>query len=103
MAVRRHSSEEFARRGAEICERVVKPTLKPEDMDRYVAIDIESEDFEINANDYAASKGLRARRPDAQIFIGRVGRRAAYNMGGYTYSGELRSSLARSMIALKSL
>jgi hypothetical protein len=77
----RYSHEEFARRGQEIYDRVVRPALRPEDMDRYCAIDIESDDFEINASDYEASERLLARHPDAQIWMMRVGRRAAYYMG----------------------
>ena len=90
MAIRkpRHSPDEFVRRATEIYERVVKPMLKPEDLDHYVAIDIESDDFEIDPDDYTASHRLLARKPDAQIFIARVGHRAAYSMGGSSFRGE---------------
>jgi hypothetical protein len=73
--------QEYARRGMEIYARVVEPALRPEDNDQFVAIDIESDDFEIDADDYLASKRLLERRPQAQIWIARVGRRAAYQMG----------------------
>jgi hypothetical protein len=77
----RHSREEFARRGKDILERRVKPRLRPEDDNQFIAIDIESEDFEIDADDYTAAERLLARKPDAQIWLERAGQPAAYRIG----------------------
>jgi hypothetical protein len=78
----RYSSEEFSRRGQEIYDREVRPALRPEDEDKFVAIDIESGAYEINGNDYAATERLLTRHPHAQIWLARVGQRAAYRIGG---------------------
>ncbi len=77
----RYSMEEFAQRGTEIYERVVQPTLKPEHVDLFLAIDIESEDFELDVNDCKVTDRLHERRPDAQIWLMRVGHPAAYRIG----------------------
>ena len=77
-----YSSEEFSRRGKEIYDREVRPALRPEDEDKFVAIDIESGGYEIDGNDYAATERLLARQPHAQIWLARVGQRAAYRIGG---------------------
>ena len=77
----RYSKEEFARRGQEIYDRDVRPTLRPEDDYKYVAIDIETEEFEMDPDDYTASKRLRDRIPDSQTWMMQVGQRAAHRMG----------------------
>lgn len=79
---RRYPLEEFGRRGQEIYDRVVRPTLTPEDDNKFVAIDIESEAYEIDRNDMTACRRLLARLPDAQTYVVRVGHAAAYSMGG---------------------
>jgi hypothetical protein len=73
--------EVYETRGQEIYNRVVKPKVRPEDKGKFCAIDIDSEDYEINANDYAATENLLARYPDAQIWLMRVGHWAAYTWG----------------------
>ena len=71
--VPRYSMEEFARRGKEIYARVVRPTLSPDDIGKLVMIDIESEDFEVDTNEFAAIDRLLERRPDAQTWLERAG------------------------------
>ena len=83
------SREEFARRGQEIYDRGVKPQLRAEDLDKFVAIDIESGDYEIDRDDFTAMERLRARRSDAQIWLMRAGRSTAYRIGWRPVPGEL--------------
>ena len=75
-----HTPEELARAGSELFDRHVRPGLGIEDDGKFVAIDIDSGDHEIDADDYAAVKRLRARRPSAEVWLGRVGQPAAYRM-----------------------
>jgi hypothetical protein len=75
-----HTPEEVARAGSEIFDRRVRPALRPEDDGKFVAIDVDSEDHEVDADDYAAIMRLRGRRPAAEIWLGRVGQPAAYRM-----------------------
>ena len=77
----RYSKEEFARRGDEIYERDILPYLKGEDEDKFVLIDIESGDFEMDWDEMAASDRLFARRPDAQVWFRRVGNRPVRRFG----------------------
>lgn len=78
----RYSKEEFARRGEEIFERVVRPRVEGEDERKFVLIDIETEDFEVDVDEIAASDRLFARNPDAQVWFRRVGSRYAHSFGG---------------------
>lgn len=70
----RRSPEEVAKLGQDIFDRVVKPNLKPEDDGNYVAIDLETEEYEIDVNDYEAMMRLTNRRRGAHIFIMRIGK-----------------------------
>ncbi|HEY2736830.1 MAG TPA: hypothetical protein VGK45_00405 [Thermoanaerobaculia bacterium] len=69
----RDSRDEHAQRGDEIYERTVVPRLKPEDQGKLVLIDVESGDYEMDRNENAAFNRLLARRPDAQVWLRRVG------------------------------
>ncbi len=82
----RHSKDEFAQRGDAIYESDVRPRLKPEDDGKFVAIDIETGTYEIQVDELAACDRLRARVPDAQIWMVRVGSRYVHRFGGWERS-----------------
>jgi hypothetical protein len=86
----RFSREDFERSGQTIYERDVRPVLRPEDDDKFVAIDIESGGYEIDRNDFAATERLLSRNPDAQIWLMRVGQDAAYRIGAWLVPGSRR-------------
>jgi hypothetical protein len=77
----RYSKEEFARRGDQIYERVLRGSGESGNQGRFVAIDIETGDYEIDADELAASDRLLARVPDAQIWLRRIGSRYAHRFG----------------------
>ncbi len=79
---RRHSKEELARRGDTIYERDIRPNLKTEDRHHFVAIDIETGAYEIDANEMAACERLRRRVPEAQVWLRKAGSRFARRFGG---------------------
>lgn len=78
-------SSELAERGNEIFERVVRPEVDEDnDAQKFVVIDVETEDYEIDTNARAAFDRLIERRPDARgrTWLRRVGSRHAYHFGG---------------------
>ena len=77
----RFSKEEFARRGDEIYERDIRPRVEPADEGKFVVIDIETGEYEVDQDELAASDRLLARRPDAQMWTRRVGSRYARRFG----------------------
>ena len=79
---RRYSKEEIARRGDEIYENDVLPNLKPEDEEKFAAVDIESGTYEIDVDELAACDKLSARIPQPQIWLVRVGSRYLHRFGG---------------------
>ena len=74
--------EEFARRGDEIFERSIQPQLKKANPKHFIVIDIESGDYEVDEDQEVASERLRARIPNAQVWLRRVGSRIARHFGG---------------------
>lgn len=76
----RRSREEVARIGHEVYDRVVQPLLRPEDDGKFVAVDIDTGDYEADADDYTAVMRLRARRPDGEFWLERAGEPTAYRM-----------------------
>ena|SRR5436190_15393993 len=78
---RRYPKEEFARRGDEIYERVVRPTLKPKDEGNFIAIDIETGEYEMDRDELAACDRLYARLPSAQPWLTKVGSKSGHNLG----------------------
>ena len=81
-APRRLPREETARRGKEIYERDIRHLVEADHQGEVVAIDVESGSYALGKNAIVASEGLRARRPDAQVWLVRVGHRALYHFGG---------------------
>src|SRR6266404_9225838 len=84
----RHSKEEFARRGDAIYLKEVRPKLKADDVGKFAAIDIESGEFAIDADELKACHKLRKRIADAQIWMVRVGSRSVHRIGGRNCRGD---------------
>jgi hypothetical protein len=84
---RRYNKQEFARRGDDIYETTVRPNLKAEDEGKFVAIDIDTSEYEVDADELAACDRLRVRHPEAQIWLVRVGSRYVHRFGGREQRG----------------
>jgi hypothetical protein len=64
---------EDARRGQETFDQHIRHLLRPEDDGKFVAIDIDTGTYKIDANDYAATGQLLARLPTARVWLMRTG------------------------------
>lgn len=69
----KHARSDNARRGIEIYKQVVEPKLTVDDKGKYVAIDLDSGEFEVDKNDLVAIKRLRTRMPAAVMYLAREG------------------------------
>lgn len=85
----RYSKEEFARRGDAIYEKDILPNLTPKNVGKFLAIDIETGDYEIAADEMKAGDKLRARLPEAQIWMVRIGYTSTRSFGGRQVHQEL--------------
>jgi hypothetical protein len=76
------SSADVTERGQALYERDILPTLDPSARGKFLVLDVESGDYEIDSSELAALKRVRARRPNARVYLLRVGFPAAYRIGG---------------------
>ena len=88
----RYSKEEHAKRGDDIFLHKIQSQLKDEKEWEYVVIDIETGEYEIDANEIAAMDRLRARCPNAQIWLRRVGSPYARHWNGLALRIRISSS-----------
>lgn len=78
----RYSSDEIARRGQALYEQRIRGALEPGHEGKFLVVDIETGEYEIDADDLTALQRARSRNPDAALYILRVGHPAAYRIGG---------------------
>jgi hypothetical protein len=67
------SAEEVARRGDAIYAQTIRAHLEPAHEGEIVAIDVLSGDYAVAEDALAAVQDLRTRRPDAEVWLMRVG------------------------------
>jgi len=73
---------ELARRGQAYYDQHLRETLEPEHNGEFLVLDVESGDYEMDADEMAAIQRARARRPESVFYVLRVGSRAAHRIGG---------------------
>ena len=82
----RFSKEEFARRGDSLYEQKVKSRVEQGNEGKFVAIDIETGEYELDKDELAAVDRLLARKHDAQIWVRRIGSRYLHHFGARSIS-----------------
>jgi hypothetical protein len=78
----RYSKQEFATRGDAIYEKEILPKLTDKDVGKFLAIDIETGQYDIAADELKAGNKLRRRLPEAQIWMVRIGHTSTRKFGG---------------------
>ena len=80
MAMRAIAPEDAEAFGKSVYERKVRPTLHgaAEPIGCYLSVDLDSADWELDANLLQAARRLRERRPDADVYTIRIGYPAAF-------------------------
>jgi hypothetical protein len=77
-----YSKDEIADRGKALYEQQVRAQVEPNNVGKFLVIDIETGDYEIDAKELAAFQRAKAKRPDAPLYLIRIGYPAAYHFGG---------------------
>ena len=78
----RYTSEEIVRRGQALYEQHIRAEVDAENKGKFVVVDIETGEYEIDTNEIAASRRARSKNPNAALYIVRVGYPTAYRIGG---------------------
>ncbi len=75
--------EEFARRAEEYYDRVLRPKLEPGHEGEYLFLDVDSGDYELDADELAAMRRAREKHPRTIFYIMRVGYPAVDRIGAH--------------------
>lgn len=78
----RFSNEEIVQRGEEIYATRLRSLMEPQRNGQVVIIDIETGDYEVDADSLAANKRALAKRPGAALYGVRVGSKTVESFGG---------------------
>ena len=82
MAIDQEAARTFSERGKKIYEETIKPHIDVEkEKGKFVVIDVETGDYEIDKRDAVATRRLFDRHPNAVTHAVRVGFPTAYRFG----------------------
>jgi hypothetical protein len=87
MPVQRIPGDLIVRRGEDLFEQTIKSQVFDRPARDYLAIDVESGDFEVGADRHQVMSRLLARHPEAQTFMRRVGSEITERFGGRLSNG----------------
>ena len=83
MPYAKYSPQEVESRGEEIYEKQIRQNVETGNKGKFVVIDIETGEYEVDEDDLQATKRALAKRADAVLYGLRVGYPAAYTLGGH--------------------
>ena len=83
-----YTAEAIVARGKAIYQQL-RDVVEPHHNGKFLVIDIETEDYEIDAHGTAAVNRLLSKHPDAVIYLLRIGHRTAYQAGFRSTYGTL--------------
>ena len=78
-----YTSTEVASRGEAIYRREIRAKVEPKHNGKFLVIDIETGEYEMNADDLVATKRLLAKHPNAVVYGLHIGFPTAYRIGGH--------------------
>lgn len=81
IAVPRRSLSELVALGNAVFECKIRPTLRPEDDDKFVAIDVDTGDYEIGESEFDVVDRVKERRPGAEVLLLNAGFGATCRFG----------------------
>ena len=77
-----YTAEEVAAQAEGLYEQWIRPHVEATHQGKFVVVDIETGEYEIDVDDLAATKRALAKRPDAVLYGVRIGYPTAYRLGG---------------------
>lgn len=77
----RYSSHEIAERGQALYDRDLRDKLEASARGKFLALDIETGEYEIDADARSALKRAQTKHPGAALYLLRIGHPTAYRLG----------------------
>ena len=78
----RYSSEEIVRRGQQLYDEHIRAEVEPEHTGKFLVVDIETGEYEIDRESLPAFQRALAKHPGAALFLVRIGYPTAVRLGG---------------------
>ena len=78
----RYSTEEIVRLGQALYDEQLCTKVAAGNTGKFMVIDIETGEYEIDRSELAAFQRAKAKRSDAPLYLLRIDYRAAYHLGG---------------------
>jgi hypothetical protein len=82
MSTHRYTKEEVAARGREIYDREIRAKLEPEHNGKFLVIDIETGQYEMDEDDVAVMERAAAKHSPEVLYGMRIGYRTKGRIGG---------------------
>ena len=77
----RYSSDEIAERGQALYDSTIRERLDASLRGKFLALNVDTGEYEIDADERAALKRALAKHPDAPLYLLRIGYPTAYRLG----------------------
>jgi len=81
----RYTSEEIVQRGQTLYDQQVRAQVEATHKGKYLVLDIETGEYEMDTSEVAALKRAKAKNPGAALYILRVGYSTAYRVGNIAW------------------
>jgi hypothetical protein len=78
----RYTAAETVRRGQELYEREIRAKVEPENIGKYILVDIETGEYEIGTDYHSVARRMLDKKPGAALCALRIGYPAAGRIGG---------------------
>jgi len=88
MPYAKYKPEEVESRGEAIYEQEIRPKVEAEHKGKFLVVDVETGQYEIDKDDVTATKRALAKRPGAVLYGLRIGYPTAYRLGGHLAADE---------------
>lgn len=82
MPYAKYTNAEVVSRGEEIYAQDIRQKVEPAQRGKFLVLDIETGDYEVDEEDLQACERLLARKPQAVVFGLRIGYPVAFRIGG---------------------
>lgn len=81
MQNQRYRRDEIVRRGQDMYDRRIRTQVEGVHDGKFLVVDIETGHFEVDTSELAALRRAREHKPDAALYLVRVGFPTAYRIG----------------------
>jgi hypothetical protein len=85
MAHPRYSSDEIVERGQALYDQQIRDKVEPQHNGKFLVLDIETGEYEVDADSLAALERATAKHPDPALYLLRVGFPTAVTLGAWCW------------------